>query len=87
LIVRKILARRAGGPEMTLVYWFKSRERETSSHTRRILLDVWDRSVHNRINRWVMVAISINAPLDDPERIERFSLFLSELYPKITELR
>ncbi len=87
LIVRKILARRAGSPEMTLVYWFKSRERETSSHTRRILLDVWDRSVHNRINRWVMVAISINAPLDDPERIERFSLFLSELYPKITELR
>lgn len=87
LRARKILARRAGSPEISLVYWFKSRDRETSSHTRRILLDVWDRSVHNRINRWVMVALSVNAPLDDPESIGRFSLFLSELYPRITKLR
>jgi len=87
LRARKILARRAGSPEINLVYWFKSRDRETSSHTRRILLDVWDRSVHNRINRWVMVAINVNAPLDAPDSFDRFRLFLSELYPTITEIR
>lgn len=87
LTVRKILARRSGSPEINLVYWFLSRERETSSHTRRILLDVWDRSVHNRINRWVMVAVSVSAPLDSPESLDRFRLFLSELYPKLTYLR
>ncbi len=87
LKARKIVARRAGSPEINLVYWFMSRDRETSSHMRRILLDVWDRSVHNRINRWVMVAVSINAPLETPDSVERFRLFLSELYPKITAIR
>ena len=29
----------------------------TSSHVRRILRDIWDRSIHNRIDRWVMVTV------------------------------
>ena len=29
----------------------------TASHVRRILRDVWDRSVLNRIDRWVMVTV------------------------------
>ncbi len=81
--IRKILAQRAGGTPLSLVYWFVSRDRESCSHTQRILLDVWDRSVHNRINRWVMVAVNISSPLESPESVERFELFLSELCPKI----
>ena len=67
----------------SLVYWFVSRERECASHTERILLDIWDRSIHNRINRWVMVAINASTPLDDPESKKAFESFVDEFYPKI----
>ena len=83
LTVRKIVAKRTGGVTTSLVYWFKSQERESCSHTHRILLDVWDRSLHNRINRWVMVALNVASELDTPESKKRFEDFLSELYPKI----
>ena len=83
LSVRKIVAKRTGGITMSLVYWFRSKERESCSHTQRILVDVWDRSIHNRINRWVMVALSVASELDSPESMERFEDFLSELYPQI----
>ncbi len=83
LLVRKITARRAGGGTISLVYWFLSRERECCSHTQRILLDVWDRSVHNQINRWVMVAVSVSSELQTPESMERFEGFLSDLCPRI----
>ena len=84
LMVRKIEAKRGEGGSFTLLYWFLSRERETCSHTRRILLDVWDRSIHNRINRWVMVAVNVSSTLDSPESVERLEAFLSEWYPQIT---
>ncbi len=83
LMVRKIAAKREGGTTLNLIYWFLSRERESCSHTQRILLDVLDRSIHNRINRWVMVAVNVSSPLDSPESQERFETFLSELYPKL----
>lgn len=72
-----------GTRSVILIYWFLSRERECCSHTQRILLDVWDRSVHNRINRWVMVTVNVASDLDSPESLERFENFLSELYPEI----
>jgi exosortase len=68
---------------MSLVYWFESREQECCSHTQRILTDVWDRSIHNRINRWIMVSVNVSSGLGSPEGVERFEAFLSELYPKI----
>ena len=83
LQVRRINAQRAGGARMSLVYWFLSHERACCSHTERILMDVWDRSIHNRINRWVMIAVNVSSGLDSPEAIERFEAFLSELYPKV----
>jgi len=82
-VIRKITAQRPGGTKINLVYWFVSKDRETCSHAQRILVDVWDRSIHNRINRWVMVAVTISSPLESPESIGRFETFLSELYPKI----
>ena len=81
--VRKIDAQRSGGSAMSLVYWFLSRERECCSHAERILMDVWDRSIHNRINRWVMIAVNVSSQLDSPESIDRFETFLSELVPQI----
>ena len=82
-VIRKITAQHPGGTKINLVYWFVSKERESCSHSQRILLDVWDRSIHNRINRWVMVAVNISSPLESPESVGRFEAFLSELYPKI----
>ena len=83
VVVRKINAQRSGGTAMSLVYWFLSRERECCSHAQRILTDVWDRSIHNRINRWVMIAVNVSSPLESPESIKRFEAFLSELVPQI----
>ncbi len=83
LQVRRINAQRPGGARMSLVYWFLSHDRVCCSHTERILMDVWDRSIHNRINRWVMIAVNVSSGLDSPEGSERFEAFLSELYPKV----
>jgi len=66
-----------------LVYWFVSREHECASHTERILLDIWDRSIHNRINRWVMVAVNVSTPLDEVDSRRQFENFVDEFYPKI----
>ncbi|MEI7899397.1 MAG: exosortase/archaeosortase family protein [bacterium] len=82
-VIRKITAQRHGGATISLVYWFVSQDRESCSHSQRILIDVWDRSIHNRINRWVMVAVSSSSPLESPESVARFETFLSELYPQI----
>ena len=52
-----------GGEPGTLAYtFFNQAGMRTSSHIRRILRDVWDRSVHNRVDRWVMVTVHISAP-------------------------
>lgn len=80
--VRKIDAQRGGGAPLTLIYWFTSRERECCSHAERILLDVWDRSIHNRINRWVMLAANVVGGVETPESVERLEAFLGELLPQ-----
>lgn len=40
----------------------------TASHVRRIVRDVWDRSVHNRIDRWVMVTVNSSRSGDEALR-------------------
>ena len=67
----------------SLAYWFVSRDRECCSHVERIALDIWDRSVHNRINRWVMIAVNSSAPLDDPEAAAAFERFAGEFCPAV----
>ena len=81
--VRKITVQRADGNPFSLVYWFFCNSRESCSHTDRIVSDIWDRSVHNRINRWVMVVVNVSSKLDTEESMERFEAFLSELSPQI----
>jgi exosortase len=81
--VRIISVQRSGGFQFGLAYWFFCRDRESSSHTDRIMSDIWDRSVHNRINRWVMVAVSTSSELDTPESVRRFEDFLAGLSAQI----
>lgn len=47
------------GPSTVLAYtFFNQAGVRTSSHVHRILVDIWDRSVLNRIDRWVMITVS-----------------------------
>jgi len=82
--IRVIRAQRSNSTsEFALVYWFANRTDECTSHYKRILLDIWDRSVHNRINRWAMIAINVPTPLDNDQSIEALEVFTEELYQKI----
>ena len=76
----------------TLVYTFvNQRGLRTASHINRILVDTWDRSLHNQIDRWVMFTIlAQNGPtgrgfsltnLSDKEAMDRFLLALMENLP------
>lgn len=49
----------------------------TSSHTRRILQDVWDRSILSRIDRWHMV--TVNAYSADEKALSSFLTKLKEV--------
>lgn len=54
---------RAGMAPRVLAYTFFNQEGfRTASHTRRILADTWDRSVLNRIDRWVMLSVVAAGP-------------------------
>jgi len=46
-------------PSLGFAYTFFNQEGyRTSSHTARIFRDIWDRSILNRIDRWVMVTVN-----------------------------
>lgn len=81
--IRKIRVQRTGQHSVSMIYWFFSKERESCSHAERILLDIWDRSIHNRINRWAMVAVNVSSELDSPESMERLEAFLSDFCQRI----
>lgn len=49
----------------------------TSSHTRRILQDVWDRSILSRIDRWHMV--TVNAYSSEDKALKAFLVKLEEV--------
>lgn len=83
ITVRRIQAKRSGGKMINLIYWFESPDHCCCSHTVRILNDVLDRSISNRINRWVMISISFNGDLDSDEAVCRLEQFLSEFYGKV----
>ena len=52
------LARGAQGGDTGFAYtFFNQAGYRTASHTARIFRDVWDRSLHGRIDRWVMVTV------------------------------
>ena len=81
-----------GRPPTVLAYtFFNQAGVRTAAHMRRILVDTWDRSVHNRIDRWVMVTVTASTPYDnegfdlrheaDRLTMEEFLARLSEVLP------
>jgi exosortase/archaeosortase family protein len=54
--------------------FFNQEGYRTSSHIKRILRDVWDRTVYNRIDRWVMITVNSSCHEDG-----RLLEFLSKL--------
>lgn len=58
-------------PSLGFAYtFFNQAGFKTASHIRRIFRDVWDRSVYNRIDRWVM--ITVNSSRSDDEGLAEF---------------
>ena len=56
---RFISLMRRDAPPLGFAYTFYNQAGyRTPSHMKRIFRDVWDRSVHNRIDRWVMVTVN-----------------------------
>lgn len=74
-------------PPSVIAYTFFNQEgMRTSSHVRRILADTLDRSLFNRIDRWVMITVSASAPdrpggfsLDNPADAQALVSFLESL--------
>lgn len=66
------IARGSGRPNLLAYTFFNQSGVRTASHSRRILVDTLDRTVLNRIDRWVMVTVNAMSPhgfaLDDEER-------------------
>ena len=79
-------------PPAQLIYTFFNQEGvRTASHLRRIFQDTWDRSIHNRIDRWVMVTVRAASPYSpygvvmsrphDRAEIEKFLRKIEEVLP------
>ena len=76
-------AARTGQEPIGFLYWFVNRRAETASHWVRIFSDVWSRCAHNRINRWTMITLVADEPLDRPDTQRTVARFLSEWYPPV----
>lgn len=83
LRVNVVKATRTGKRPIGFMYWFVNPRREATSHWARIFGDVWERSVHHRINRWSMVTMLCNQSMDDPETLWMAEQFLAEWYPQM----
>ena len=78
-------------PSVLAYTFFNQAGVRTASHTKRILVDTWDRSVYNRVDRWVMVTVNASVPMDsagfdlmheaDRLQLEEFLARLSEALP------
>jgi len=76
-------------PPALFAYTFFNQEGvRTASHMRRIFLDTWDRSIHCRVDRWVMVTVHVSAPQgfvlsrpQDRAELERFLRQIGEALP------
>lgn len=56
---------RRDAPPLGFAYtFFNQAGYRTPSHMKRIFRDVWDRSVHNRIDRWVMLTVNSSTAAD-----------------------
>ncbi len=64
---------------MVFVYWFFNGDRQTASHASRVLWTAWDRAIHHRATRWVMVTIATEQQADPSNRADRLLQFSGAL--------
>ena len=62
------LSFKAGGGALFAYTFFNQAGYRTSSHLNRIFIDVWDRTVHGRIDRWAMLTVLV--PTDDENALK-----------------
>ncbi len=78
-------------PSTVLCYTFFNQDGfKTASHTKRIFIDTLDRSVRNRVDRWVMVTVNVSTSqsyngfsLDSEANKKALSEFLSLLFKEL----
>lgn len=76
-----------GGLPGTLVYTFFNQDGvRTASHVKRIIADVWDRSVHNRVDRWVMLTVHAYAPGGFTRKAPSDRQMLDQVLSKLLEV-
>ena len=59
---------KTGGGALFAYTFFNQSGYRTSSHLNRIFIDVWDRTVHGRIDRWAMLTVLV--PTDDENALK-----------------
>lgn len=65
-------------------YIFLTQREATVSNLQRVVGDTWERSLHNRIQRWVMITIRSNAhDFQTPEGAEALKRFMAVWYPTL----
>ena len=62
------LSFKTGGGALFAYTFFNQSGYRTSSHLNRIFIDVWDRTVHGRIDRWAMLTVLV--PTDDENALK-----------------
>ncbi len=60
--VIELMAKGGRGAALFAYTFFNQDGCSTHSHEVRILRDVWDRTVHNRVDRWAMITVHLNMP-------------------------
>ena len=76
-----------GGLPGTLVYTFFNQDGvRTASHVKRIIADVWNRSVHNRVDRWVMLTVHAYAPGGFTRKAPSDRQMLDQVLSKLSEV-
>jgi exosortase len=64
---------------LAFVYWFFSADRQTASHVSRVFWTAWDRAIHHRATRWVMVTITADQKAARESRSDQMLKFSGEL--------
>ena len=66
-------------------FWFLSRDHETASSARRILLATWDRVIHGHVSRWAYISVAGIRPGSPESMDDALDEFIGTLYPLVAE--
>lgn len=73
-----------GRARIQLLYWFFNGERQTASHLVRLFWTAWDRALHHKAPRWVMVTVVADAASEtDRDSRGRLTAFTDALRARL----